>query len=339
MLLTRDDFRNSVFERDGHKCVICGAPAKDAHHIIERRLWVDHGYYLDNGASLCEQHHMEAEMTTLSCDEIRRAAGITRVVVPPHLYDDTQIDKWGNPILPDGKRLRGELFYDESVQKILGMGGVLSEFVTYVKYPRTCHLPWSPGMKNDDRMIENLQAFEGKRVIATIKMDGEQTTMYSDYIHARSINSGNHPSRNWAKAIHGQIQGNIPEGWRVCGENLYAKHSIEYGGLPSYLMMFSIWNEKNFCLSWDETVEWAQLLGLPTVPVIYDGIWDEKTIKGLYTPKYDGNECEGYVVRLADAFPYRDFKYAVGKYVRKNHVVTHGHWMRQQIVPNKLKTT
>src|SRR5271170_6065020 len=98
-LLTRDEFRNAVFKRDGHKCIICAAPAKDAHHIIERRLWVDSGYYLDNGASLCEEHHLAAEMTTLSCEDIRIKAGITKTIVPPHLYDDTQIDKWGNPIL------------------------------------------------------------------------------------------------------------------------------------------------------------------------------------------------------------------------------------------------
>ena len=36
-LLSRDDFRNSVFERDGHKCLFCDHTEKlDAHHIIER---------------------------------------------------------------------------------------------------------------------------------------------------------------------------------------------------------------------------------------------------------------------------------------------------------------
>jgi len=33
-LLTRDEFREGVFKRDNYKCVVCGAPAKDAHHII-----------------------------------------------------------------------------------------------------------------------------------------------------------------------------------------------------------------------------------------------------------------------------------------------------------------
>lgn len=56
-------------------------------------------------------------MTTLSCDEIRKAANITTVVLPDHLYEDAEHNKWGNEILKNGERLQGELFNDESVQK------------------------------------------------------------------------------------------------------------------------------------------------------------------------------------------------------------------------------
>ena len=148
-LLTRDAFRAAVFERDGDKCVICHHDRNlDAHHIIERRLWPDGGYYLDNGATLCGTPqtgcHIEAERTLLTCEEIRDAAGITNVILPPHLYSDERYDKWGNPYLPNGLRIRGELFDDASVQKVLAP--VLSQFTKYVKYPRTYHLPWSPGV-------------------------------------------------------------------------------------------------------------------------------------------------------------------------------------------------
>lgn len=70
ILLTRDEFREGVFKRDNHKCVICGKPAQDAHHIMEKRLFDNCGYYLDNGASLCGKHHIEAEQTILSCEKI-----------------------------------------------------------------------------------------------------------------------------------------------------------------------------------------------------------------------------------------------------------------------------
>jgi hypothetical protein len=102
-LLTRDAFREGVFKRDNHRCVICGARALDAHHIIERRLFADGGYYLDNGASVCEEHHLLCEMTVLTVDQVREACGIRRIVVPQHLYPDQAYDKWGNPVLANNE--------------------------------------------------------------------------------------------------------------------------------------------------------------------------------------------------------------------------------------------
>jgi hypothetical protein len=123
ILLTRDAFREAVFARDEHRCVFCGKPAVDAHHILERRLWPDGGYYRDNGASVCGDHHMRCETTEVPTEDVRAACAITKVLLPPHLYADQPYDKWGNPILPNGQRLKGELFHDESVQKVLAMGG------------------------------------------------------------------------------------------------------------------------------------------------------------------------------------------------------------------------
>lgn len=36
-------------------------------------------------------------------------------------------------------------------------------------------------------------------VVITEKMDGENTTLYRDGLHARSLDSRHHPSRNWVK--------------------------------------------------------------------------------------------------------------------------------------------
>lgn len=336
-LLTRDDFREGVFERDGHKCVFCNEPAVDAHHIIERRLFSDGGYYLNNGASVCEKHHIECEQTKISVEDVRIACGITKPVIPEHLYDDHVYDKWGNTILPNGNRQIGELFHDESVQKVLKEGGVLPLFTHYVKYPRTHHLPWSESVNSDDRVISSLEQFVGKRVVVTEKMDGENTTMYSDYIHARSIDGRSHPSRDWIKQFHSQICYDIPERWRICVENLYAKHSIQYSDLESFCYGFSIWDEKNICLSWDETLEYFSLLGIKPVKVLYDGVFDEKEIKKLWNPK-DWEITEGYVLRVADSFHYRDFRKFVAKFVRNGHIQTTKHWFYGQAVePNMLK--
>lgn len=207
----------------------------------------------------------------------------------------------------------------------------------HVKYPRTPHLPWSPGATSDDVYLADVKvAFEGKRVIVTEKMDGENTTMYPEHIHARSLDSGHHPSRTVVKSIQGTIRNDIPKGWRICGENLYARHSIGYDNLPSYFMVFSIWNEHNEALSWDETLEWCRLLDLSSVRVMYDGPWDEKVIRNLYNPVEDAKTVEGYVVRVAQGFSYKDFGKSVAKFVRKNHVQTSEHWMTQPVVPNKI---
>jgi hypothetical protein len=209
--------------------------------------------------------------------------------------------------------------------------------IEYIKYPRTFHLPWSLGKTNDDKVLNNVDHFIGKRVIVTEKLDGENSTLYSSHLYARSIDSKDHPSRHWLKQLHSSIKFDIPDGWRICGENLYAKHSIGYDSLLSYFLVFSIWNEKNICLSWDETVEWAKLLGLDLVPVLYDGIWDENKVKQCFTGKSKfGLEQEGYVVRLADKFYYSDFSKSVSKFVRENHVQTDKHWMQGKIEINKL---
>ncbi len=212
-----------------------------------------------------------------------------------------------------------------------------------VKYPRTLHFPWSPGRSDDDKVhtaaaVERM--FDGQEVVVSEKLDGECTTIYSDsYTHARSLDSKGHESRDAVRALAATVGMHIPEGWRVCGENLYARHAIEYNQLPSYFMVFGIYDQDNRCLSWDDTVAYAEMLGLSTVPVLYRGIWDEAAIKSAWTGESQlGSESEGYVARLAGSFEYADFGKSVAKYVRKGHVQPDSvHWFQKTVVPNTLK--
>jgi hypothetical protein len=202
------------------------------------------------------------------------------------------------------------------------------------KYPRTPHVAWSPGIAADDLKQSKGSLFDGKDVVVTEKMDGENTTMYSDYIHARSLSSMNHPSRNWVKQLHASLGLGIPTDWRICGENLYARHSIAYDELESYFYLFSVWNEHNECLSWDETVEWAQRLHLPLPKVLYKGVWDKKIIQSL---RVDPERSEGYVIRLADRFTYEEFGTSTAKWVRRNHIQTDDQWRHSKVITNTLK--
>ena len=200
------------------------------------------------------------------------------------------------------------------------------------KFPRTPHLPFSPGWSGDDERLSDISLFEGMEIVVTEKMDGESTTIYSDgYIHARSMDGTSHPSRNWVKAHMGARSCDIPAGWRVCGESVYGIHSIEYTELPTFFFVFSVVNEKNQVLAWDEVVEFAQLLDLSCVPVIYRGPWEEANLEDLGVDKmksHYGPQIEGYVCRNAASFPMGLYGKNVAKYVRKGRIQTDEHWLK-----------
>ena len=117
-LLSRDDFREAVFARDGQRCAVCAAPAVDAHHVIERKLWFDGGYSfrmgLPSAATVTSRPSRPRFVRRPPAALWHHGGDAARSSEPRRI-----LDKWGNPILPNGQRLRGELFDDEGVQKIL----------------------------------------------------------------------------------------------------------------------------------------------------------------------------------------------------------------------------
>ena len=182
------------------------------------------------------------------------------------------------------------------------------------KYPRTMNLPWSGSESSDDVWWDDTIPFNDKEVIVTEKLDGECTSIYPDgHIHARSIDTRHHDSRSWVKQLAARIAHDIPEHHRICGENVFAWHSIFYTELPTYFFVYGIY-QGDLCLPWDEVEEICELLDLQTVPVIYRGLWDENKIRDLtietgafptFSGPHDGPcNAEGYVVRVAKEFLY-----------------------------------
>ncbi|MFC6021168.1 RNA ligase family protein [Plantactinospora solaniradicis] len=201
-----------------------------------------------------------------------------------------------------------------------------------VPYPRTPHLPWSAGVAPDDLRVSGLAGLLGREVVVTEKLDGENTTLYRDGLHARSLDSAHHPSRAWIKALHGRIAAGVPSGWRICGENVYARHSIGYHNLESWFYAFSVWAGDR-CLDWDRTVRFTRGLGLPVPPVLWRGTFDERILRTL---RLDPARQEGYVVRTVAGFPQHEFGRRVAKWVRRHHVRTDEHWMLAPVVENGL---
>jgi hypothetical protein len=206
-----------------------------------------------------------------------------------------------------------------------------------VKYPRTRHLPNSPGATSDDVYLTDLGRLCAGEVVLTEKMDGENTTIGTGYVHARSVDSAPHDSRTWVRALAGRLQSEIPEGMRVCGENLYARHSIGYDRLSAYFLVFNIWQD-DLCLDWDSTQEWADLLGLHCVPVLYRGVFPGLAeLLRLWTAARDSERSEGFVVRAAGQFTRDEFDTHLAKWVRPSHVRTDQHWMTGPVIPNGLE--
>lgn len=59
------DWSLAVRKRDNHKCKICGKLAKESHHIFYQRCYPKLRFNVNNGISLCKQHHYEVHGSCL----------------------------------------------------------------------------------------------------------------------------------------------------------------------------------------------------------------------------------------------------------------------------------
>jgi len=202
------------------------------------------------------------------------------------------------------------------------------------KYGRTFHLPISLGATSDDKVMSSLDGLKVDDLVITEKMDGENTTIHREGTHARSPDSRYHPSRDWLKAFSAGISPQLADNERIVGENLYAKHSIGYEALPSYFMGFS-WIIGNEIQPWDATLIRFEELGITPVEVLYRGQFTDRLFQGL-ADQLDLEKQEGFVARDAAGFSETEMPNRMGKYVRANHVQSETHWMRSELVPNRL---
>lgn len=202
------------------------------------------------------------------------------------------------------------------------------------KYNRTYHFQFSPGLQNDDRLQKDISNLIGYPIVITEKLDGENTAITQGGVYARS--HATYAVKPWNVAmrqLHGFIGRQLDEEVFLFGENMEGIHSIEYKGLESYFYLFGV-KEKNTFVSWQEVEDYAYLLDLELVPVLFKGTINteeelEKKIMELVSQpsKLNGIQ-EGIVCRTQSSFDESDFQNNVVKYVRKDHVQTTTHWTK-----------
>ena len=210
-----------------------------------------------------------------------------------------------------------------------------------MKYPRTYHLPWSPGATSDDKRLQDgwFDFYKGKEVVFTEKLDGENTAMTHYDVYARSHGA---PTRSpWSRnlwdpsdGLYWKIKQSIGPNETIYGENLYGEHSIHYDCLSDYWHMFAV-NDGDVWYSWDEVKEFAKMLDVPYVPELKRCVLrEEGEVKEIIdeimesTSYYGLCGKEGVVMRTVEGFPIVDFPKHVCKYVRANHVQTDEHWTK-----------
>jgi RNA ligase len=215
------------------------------------------------------------------------------------------------------------------------------------KYPRSLHLPWSPGGTNDDKRMADVTPLLDVPLVITEKCDGSNLTYTRLAVFSRS-HSGppGHPSFNLAKATHARIADQLSLGLSLFCEYCYAVHSIEYDALPDYSLVFGARDDREGrWWEWDMVVAQAADLGLPTVPELYRGSvssareLEALTLSLAAQPSAFGGPREGVVVRRAGEFGDADFQRSLAKWVRRDHVTTDEHWMHQSIRPQRLAKT
>ena len=194
----------------------------------------------------------------------------------------------------------GEVSADVPSARLAGRDG---------RRPRTGDLSWLDG-----------------ELVVTEKLDGGNLTFTRDEMYARSLDSGTHPWDRPAKALWAMTAHRIPDDWRVCGESMWARRSIAYRDLPGVFIVFGIWDETDTLLGWDDTVDWAQRLELPVVPVLYrggslsearGGLGDparRRDLRGLRDPRRPGGSRRP------------SSRHRVLKWVRPQHVRTEAAW-------------
>lgn len=211
------------------------------------------------------------------------------------------------------------------------------------KYPRTPHLPCSPGAGSDDKVLGSVEHLLNIPVVLTEKMDGSNLCMTRHAVFARSHNGPpTHESFDFAKQLHSGICHTIPDDVSVFGEYLFALHSISYTDLPGYFLIFGVREDTTGeWWSWEMVKEMAREMGMPTVPYVATKIFrraeDFETVCKTLTSMASscGHTREGVVLRVADE--YRDPSTSLAKYVRANHVTSSTHWAHQELKRNGLK--
>jgi ATP-dependent RNA circularization protein (DNA/RNA ligase family) len=143
--------------------------------------------------------------------------------------------------------------------------------------------------------------------------------------------------RNWAWSNYSNLI-QIPVGFVVYVEVMFAVHSIFYDSLDDYIKVFDVWDGQRY-LNREERTTFTQGLGLSQVPLVIRGHFKLDELYGLI-PSLSayGPIAEGIVVKR-----YPPGQFLRGKVVRPEFIKmiedSGEHWSKQPLRKNLLESS
>ena len=232
----------------------------------------------------------------------------------------------------------------------------------FVKYPRTPHLFGSKGTDDDKHLseVESREFIADESLIVEEKIDGTNvgihfTSAGQMVLQCRGhlITQGMHPQydlfKQWTAVKRGVVEARLEDRYILCGEWVYARHSVHYRQLPHYFFEFDIYDkEEEAFLSLEKRLSLIEGAGIETVPVLHQGVIGKKAREELIGPSLFDSVFENPVTRRTDnlmegLYLRTEAAGAVAgraKFVRPEFVEKvkqSTHWQHQAMVPNLLK--
>lgn len=231
----------------------------------------------------------------------------------------------------------------------------------FVKYPRTPHLFGSKGTDDDKHLgeAESLRFLADPSLIVEEKLDGTNVGIHFGpdgrmalQCRGHLITEGMHPQydlfKQWAAVKRPPLEEALEHRFILCGEWLYARHSVHYRRLTHYFFEFDVYDKQvGAFLSLDRRMALLEGTGLHTVPVIHTGPLDRERLAALigrsrFDSQFDNpltkrndNLMEGLYLRTEVAgVVIGRAKFVRPEFVEK--VKQSEHWQHQTMVPNRL---
>ena len=200
------------------------------------------------------------------------------------------------------------------------------------KYPKTPHLPCSPGQNEDDIQLTPAESdqLSTERIVITEKLDGGNCLLFQGQVFARTHKR---PAEHWSfgrtREVYRGICVSFPDiarRYELYGENMGAVHRIVYNALAHSFYLFAVRDHlSGKWLSFEETESIALHLGVPVAPKVFEGTLSARSLQQLLEDEAGQRSRastdhevrpEGFVVRYAGSFFDSEFSRSVAKYVR-----------------------